>query len=453
MSANQPTNGGFVDFPIDVGTLPATDPQVNDPRLTGSFVNREGQIQLFPNIKKLFDFNELQSIFKSTFKDRIIVATERKVFYIENGATIEVGDILGSSFATRMDENQQNQVTIVNGAGAWVFSQRTGQFAKLGLANGFEIENPVDVVVLNTFTIIVGGVDKQWIVSRANNALFYDANLIIVSDESVGDLTGCRDLDNNLYIFGTGGVQRWVPSTLRLPTDFPFTQDPTYRDKYGCVTTASLLSENNEIFYLSSNGQIRHMTPQGRKTITNDGIERIITTFDVTKAFGSYFYHKGYYLYFLSFIKNNNGFVYCPESEKWSENNDKWLGFSEFVALKDGVYELTTDFLLTGQEVIIQSPFIYPKSPNLEVRARLGAVYLEITQGKAGINSRQTCFLQLSKDNVVYSNRVSRDLSPVGKRLFQFRWYMNFTNTGFSLRFTLELKDDIVITRAFGRFI
>ena len=446
-------NGGFIDFPIAVGTLPATDPQVNNPRLKAAFVNKDGQIQLFPNIKKLFDFNELQAIFKSTFKDRIIVATERNVFYVENGATIFAGDILGSSFETRIDENQQNQVTIVNGAGAWVFEQRTGSFTQLTAAgNGFDIENPVDVCVLNTFTTVVGGSDKKWIISEANNALVYNANEIIVTDDSLGNLTGCRDLDNNLFIFGQGGVQRWVPSTERLPTDFPFTQDPTYRDQYGCVATATLISANNVLFYLSSNGQIRYRTPQGKRTISNDGIERIITTFNSDKAFGSYFYHKGYYLYFISFVDNDNGFVYCPMSNKWSENDDKWLGFSDFVALEDGVYELSSDFS-DGQEVVIQSPFVYPKSPDLEVRAVLAAVYLEITQGKAGVNSRQTCFLQLSKDNIVYGNRVSRDLSPVGERLFQFRWYMNFTNTGFALRFTLELKDDIVITRAFGRFL
>lgn len=446
--------GNFVPFPIDVGTLPATDPQVNNPRLQGAFVNREGQIQLFPNLRKLFDFNELQTIFKSTFRDRIIVVTERKVFYIEGGATIEVGDILGSSFETRVAENQANQVTIVNGAGAWVFNQRNGNFIQLTSgANGFTLENPVDVVVLNTITVVVGGDDKIWIVSLPNNALAYNANQIIVTDDSLGNLTGVQDLDNNLFIFGTGGVQRWVPATERLTTDFPFSQDPTYRDEYGCISTATLVSDNNELFYLSNNGQIRHMTPQARGTITNDGIERIITTFNADKAFGSYFYHKGYYLYFISFVDNDNGFVYCPMSKKWSENDDKWLVFSGgFVGLADGVYDLTSDFS-NGQEVVIQSSYVYPKAPNLELRTRLGAVILEITQGKDNPATDQTCFLQLSKDNVVYSNRVARILSPVGRRLFQFRWYMNFTNTAFSLRFTLELRQDIVIKNAYVRFL
>lgn len=458
-------------FPINLGTLPAIDTQVNNPRLRGAFVNRDAQVQLLPNIKKRYNFQNARDVLQSTFNNRQIVATQREVFYIENENVVKVGEITSTAFPVRMDENTQNEVTIVNGAGAWVFQQRTGGFSKLDSANnGFSLLNPVDVCVLNTITIIVGGTDRQWQVSEANNAIQYDGQLVVVTDNSMGELSGCEDLNNNLYIFGTGGVQRWVPSIERLPTDFPFTEDPTYRDDFGCISTGSLLAENNEIFYLSSNGQIRRMDTAGnRSTITNDGIENIIANyFNPSNSFGAYFYHKGYYLYSLSFPDNKNTFVYCPLAQKWSESDDLWLGFAApkrsiqtgssmplagSVLLTDGVYELTSDYTDRFHELIIQTPYVYPQPPKPYNRVTIGTVYLELTQGKGVSADPQPCWLQMTKDNVVYGNRVKRFLSPTAKRLQQLRWFSNVSNNAIGLRFILQLKQEILITRAYAAIV
>lgn len=439
--------------PLDIqqGTLPAVDPQLNNPRLRGGFVNLKKQIQLHPNIDKLFDFSNARASFESTFQKRTIVVTQGEVFYIENNSINVVGPIIATASAVRLAENTANEITIVNGAGAWVFSQETNSFVKLNSANnGFDIENPVDVTVLNTITVVVGGTDKRWIVSEANNALEFGGNEVVVTDNSVGNLTGCEDLNNNLFIFGTGGIQRWVPSIERLPTDFPFTQDPTYRDDYGCVSTGSLITDNNQLFYLSQEGKVRMMTDQGRGDITNDGIENIIRNFtDPTNSFGSYYYHKGYYFYSLSFPDNKNTFVYCPKAKRWSESDQLWLGFSGNALLVDGVYEINSDFTVNGKTLVIQTPYFMPKLTNLYARSVLGSVLLEITQGKNESDDTQVCFLQISKDNIVYGNSVSRRLSATAKRLFQFRWYLNVANNGFSLRFTLQLKQDIACRSAF----
>ena len=445
-------------FPLNIGTLPESDRQVNDPRLREGFVNKEGHVQLLPNLTLNRSFTNLRAVFKSKFNDRTIVVDNKDVIYIEYGITNKVGEIIETANAVRIDENVQGQVVIVNGSGAWVFDQPTDGFFKLNADNnGFDLINPVDVVELNTFIIIVSGDDNKWIVSLANNALQYAGNEVVVTDNSLGKLTGCEHWNNNLFIFGENGVQRWIPSIERTTFDFPFSQDPTYRDEYGCVQTGSLLSENNRLFYLSENGQIRLLSPSGIEIITNDGIELILSSYDASQARASYFYFDGYYFYIISFLNDDNSFVYCPLTKKWSETSQLWVDFSGkggtkgLVALKDGLYELTTD-MSSGKNVVIKTQFVYPKSPQLEYRAILATVILESTQGKGETQERELCWLSLSKDNILFGNEVGIDFSKTAERLFQIRWHLTYSNTGFVLKFRFRLFTNLTIMRGYVRF-
>jgi len=439
----------MIQIPIDTGTLPSVDLQVNNPRLSGAFINTKKEIQLLPHTTLTRLLANTRAIFQSSFNNRTILVTNDDVYYVENEVLVEVSTILHSSFAIRIAENTQGQVCIVNGIGAWAFNQSDNTFFKLGASQGFDLDKPTDVTSLNTFLIVTGGSEKKWIVSDANDITQWGANEVQEGDSRLGDLVGVRTLDNNLFIFGTGGVQRWIPSIERVPNSFPFSQDPTYNDEYGCLSTASLVTENNELYYLSDNGQIRRMTPNGRSTITNDGIEDIIITFsDLDKSFGSYYFWKGHWIYQLTFETQGTAFIYGSKSGKWSESTDLIIGFDDEPIKSDGVYELDTDYSQSFNKIVIQTPYFKPKLKDLTQRVILGAVLLEMTQGKITNNIQQACFLSLSKDNVQYGNSVKRLFSATAKRLFQFRWYMNFVNNGFSLKFELETKTDITITSA-----
>jgi hypothetical protein len=435
---------------INTGTLPSVDKQINNSKLLGAFLNEKSEIQLLPNSTQTQALADTRVIFQSSFNDRLILSTNDDIYYIENGLLVEVGTIIHSSFAVRMAENQQGQVCIVNGVGAWIFNQSANTLLKLDSDNnGFDIDNPTDVTSLDTSLIVTGGTDKRWIVSAANDAITWAANEVVETDVRVGNLIGVESLDNNLYIFGEGGVQRWIPSIERVPNSFPFSQDPTYQDSYGLNSTASLVSQNNELFYLSNDGEIRHMTPQGKRTISNDGIQSIINGYkDTDKAYGSYYYYKGNHLYQLTFETDKNCFIYCSEAGKFSESDDLIIGFDTNPIKSDGVYKFNTDYSESFKNVVIQTPYIIPKNNDLTQRAVLGAVIFEATQGKETPVENQSCFLSISKDNIVYGNDVRRTFSKVGERLFQFRWYMNYVNTGFSFRFTFKVKNDITLLRA-----
>ncbi len=444
----------MIQIPLDTGTLPSVDLQVNNPRLTGAFINTKKEIQLLPHTTLTQLLSDLRATFKSAFNNRTILVTNNDVYYVENGVLTEVSTIEHSSFAIRIDENTQGQVCIVNGIGAWAFNQSANTFFKLGIAQGFDLNKPTDVTSINTFLVVTGGSEKKWIVSDANDITNWEANEVQEGDSRLGDLVGVRVLDNNVFIFGTGGVQRWVPSIERVPNSFPFSQDPTYNDGYGCVSTASLVTDNNELFYLSDEGQIRRMVSNGRSTITNDGIENIIIDFtDLDKSFGSYYFWKGHWVYQLTFLIQKTAFVYVSKSGKWSESSDLIIGFDDEPIKTDGVYEFDTDYSQSFNKIVIQTPYIKPKLKDLTQRVILGSALLEMTQGKNTNNIQQACFLSLSKDNVQYGNSIKRSFSPTAKRLFQFRWYMNYVNNGFSLKFELETKTDITITSAWYELV
>ena len=436
-------------IPINIGSLPSVDRQANNPRLVNAFVNRNDELQLLPNIALSRSLVGLRGILKSAYRERYILVTFNEVYYQEYRALIKVGEIIHSFNPIRLEENLQFQVTIVNGTGAWVFSQLTDSFAKLDSSNGFDLDNPTDVTVLDTFTIITGGTDRKWIVSDANNALLYSANEVIEGDTKVGDLNGVRALNNNLFIFGEGAVQRWVPSIERVPNSFPFTQDPSYRNEFGCISTASLVSDKNEIYYLSENGQIQRMSSSGYQIVSHDGISNLINGYtDKAKAFGSYYYWKGYYFYQLTFAETGAAWVYSSAIQKWCESETFILNFDDFAVLNDGLYQFTDDYSDSFHEVVIQTPYIDFSANNMQSRSTINAVLLQLTQGKSNFSNTQICDLQLSKDNLLYGNRVRRKLAPIAKRLRQLWWFMNYTNTGFSLRFTLQLKDDLTIKKA-----
>lgn len=438
-------------IPINKGTNPALDEQVSFPRLKNGFVGPEA-VYLRPAIEQTNSFSNALAIHQSTFEDRTIVVTKRQVFVIDNkGIQSKVGDILPSLEFVRLDENSQNQITIVNGGGAWVLDQRNSNlFVQLNSTdNGFDLDNPVDVHVLNTFTIIVGGTDQKWIISNANNALNYDAQDIVVTDNSLGKLSGVRSIDNNLFIFGTNGNQRWVPSIERLPSDAPFSQDPNYRDDFGAISTASLKTGNNVIYFLDKESSVRALASNSARSVSlmSEGqAEFTLKQGDISKTYGSYYYFRGNYFYQLSFEKNS--LVFCLSSKTWSESDLIFRDYDGQALLEDGVYDLTQDYSKEWLSVELTAPYMNFTITDPMDRVTLHAVFLNVTQGKENVVKGSRVDLQLSKDNVCYGNRVSRDLAPQAERLRQLRWHLNVANNAFAYRLTLHLKSDISIISA-----
>lgn len=438
---------------IAIGSSPDTDIQANNPRLLNGFVQTNGEIRLLPALVNLSELEGIESIFRSTFENRLIIATHTNLYYYTNNALTHVANMPFFGYPIRMAENAANQICIVNGSMCWIFDQKNDTFTELNSStHGFDLTNPRDVTAINTLFVVVGGTELKWIVSTPNNGFVWGGNEVITTDSSVGSLIGVAVLDNNLFIFGEGAIQRWVPSILRSPQDFPFAQDPSYQDEYGLKSTYSLVSKNNGIFYLSYNGQIRHISPQGRQTINAPGIQTLIneyTGLEQTKA--SYFYFQSHWFYQLTFEKEGKSWVYCVDSKTWCESTELILGNSvaqneeHIVFLSDGLYELSSDFSDSYKNLSLQTQVIPISGVEVERRKVLGKVILDITQGKSEYSEFEKAFLSLSKDNISFTNSVGTHLSALGDRLSKLNWHMNYVAPAVTLLLTLHVKTDIVI--------
>jgi len=442
---------------ISQGTLPNTDIQVSNPRLKEAFVTAESHIQPLPNLTQEIALSDVRAVYRSTITSDLFAVASGDFLKIDGSQAVNIASIGQTNLAIRIAENAQGQIVIVDGVRAYAYDQNSQSFEVLGLQNGFDFTEAVDVTELNTFIIIVGkiGQESRWIVSTANNAFTYNGQEVVLTDNSLGELTGVEHWNNNLFIFGLQGVQRWIPSIERTTFDFPFSQDPSFRDELGCISTASLVSENNRMFFLTENGQVKvYDKEKGQGIITNDGLEKLFTSYNTAKAQGSYFYFEGYYFYILSFINDNISFVYCPKTNKWSETNQLWVGYQTRsvrgdVALKDGIYSLTDDYS-GGKQITIQTDYFY-LSKQLTDRAILSEIILNITQGKGETNKTEKAFLSISKDNILYGNSVSRNLSKTAERLRQLKWNHTVSNYGVSLRFELSIFTNLTIINCLGR--
>tara|TARA_R110000787_G_scaffold21425_6_gene63402 strand:- start:12806 stop:14071 length:1266 start_codon:yes stop_codon:yes gene_type:complete len=385
-----------------------------------------------------------------------IVATKSSLLRVDSGGNVSrLSDIKTSGVTVRMSENQQNEVIIVTGSNAYVYKQKetSEPFVQLGTAQGFDLNNPVDVVVINTFAIIIGGQDKKWALSSPNNAVAYSTNDIFLTDESMGELTGCAELDNNLFIFGKNGIQRWVPGISRTPEDFPFEQDSNFRKKYGAVSTGSIVSETDRVYFMSSASQVMSLSIQGLEEITTAGISNQLASY-VNPQFsrGSIYNYRGSYFYHLTFPEDNASWVFCESSKTWSESDILILDSAAKIALNlnvvilsDGIYQLTKSH--SSRLLEINTDVILGPDSTQSYRDALNAVKLDLVQGLPQAVEPQYIELALSTDNLYFGNRVNQSIGLTGKRLTTTRWRMNVLGEQFTLNFRYYGSLDLTIRR------
>ncbi len=435
-----------ISVPINLGSAPEIDIQVTDPRLVNGFVSNDA-IHFLPQYSLLKELPNIRAIHYTQFNDSYVIVTLTDIYYYSTAGLQLIGSISQSVSAIRIAENQNNQLVIVNGTYAYVYDQKTSTLTQLGDKQTFDINNPVDVIIINTLTIIAGGTDKKWSVSTTNNALVWNDNDIVVSDDSVGKLTGLGETDNNLFIFGEFGVQRWVPGTETNIYGFPFNRDPSFRQDYGAVSTASIISKDNAIYYLSNDTHIRRISSHGVERLTTAGQALAIAVNDkVENSTGAYYDYKGTYFYHLSL--NNGSWVFNTFNSSWSESELFLQGYDRLAIKSSSIGELGNFIAENSQKLVLHTPYLDNSTKNPLERAILNQVTLLLSQGNFSSENEQIVELSISLDGLFFGNRVKVDLAKAGQRLSQARWYMNLVSTGFALKFTLYTNYDLSIKGA-----
>ena len=424
------------------GSNPDINTRNNNPRLRNMYVSSTGTLERSPSLEVISSIDGVVAVKKTNYKQgAYLVATSGQLLRVDSsGSTAPLMKINTSGDPVRIDENVQNQVIVTTGANAYVFNQRTGLKTTLGANEGFALTNPIDVIVINTFAIIIGGTDKQWYVSNADNAISFDSNNIKETDESLGDLVGCAQEDNNLFIFGKYGIQRWQPSIERTQYDFPFTQDSDFKVKTGALSTSSIQSNESGTYFLASNFSICALMQQSIVSLSSPGITKEISSYQKQYfSKGSVYHHDGHYFYQISFPDDGNSWTYCFESKTFSESDDIIIaatdslidGFS-VVAVDSGINSLVppNDYSLC----LWQSEVQLVNNDTGSERQALSSIKLDMTQGLSQSPSPQKIELQVSLDNLRWSNVITRDIGKVGKTRQSIVWRMNVLSDQFTYR-------------------
>lgn len=446
----------YIPIPISDGILPDWQLRLGYPWLKNMFVGDSKACYCTPGLEK-FDTTAPDSGARAVLESEFGAGS---YFIVTNSAILQIfkrghwkiiSEIQDSGQSVQLTENLQNQVGIVDGNHFWVYDQKTSSLVLMGDDQGFEFKSPISIVSLNTFTVVLDRISKTWVVSDPNNMLSFPPldNVPQIGDQLQQPIS-LQTLSDNLYIFGTQGIERWVPTVANNQYLFAFTKDVNFRKDFGAIGTNTVVRGFEEIFFLSSkfvpmslsDGELKNLGPAG----SYNGIARLISQYiDINNGFGSFYTYKSNYFYSLTFPISNINWTYCQNSNTWSFNEDNILSSvrsGEVVANKNGLYSLS----LTPNKKIRQwrSKRVVNDKGAYPYRNSLNAAKARIVQGLLQNKEPQYLELSISKDSQNFGNIVRRPIGLTGERQHETTWKMNMTGQEFT--FLLSYYGDMDLT-------
>lgn len=442
-----------VDVPINKGTLPDYNTQFGYPQLFNWYVGEGGSLYPTPGLNLLADITGIRFQYYSIFNGGTrVVVTDDTIYTVSNsGAIVIISSITNSGLAVQISENLQNQMVIVDGRTAWLYDQRANIFRTLGSGDGLQIGNPGSTTSINSYIIIFDISTGIWQASDPNNAAVYNALQIQEMDTQSGLPVAVDTIDNNLFIFGSIGIERWQPTIVTNPFLPPFQKDLNYKQNFGAISTASVFSATDRIYFLSSlyipmelrtNG-VRVLVPQKKGDIepTNSGMARIISQYvDAKTPIGTFYTFRGNFFYALTYLKTGISWVFVNNTNTWFLTDDLVVSASngiETVATNNGIFNLS--LIPSYKTRYWQSERMQNYKGQQTYRNLVNGAEAKINQGlsqellavigQSQSSAPQYLHLQFSKDSVSWGNVVRRTIGLTGKRNDLTIWRMNMATS------------------------
>lgn len=436
-----------VNVPLNSGSKPDWNTRLGYPRLFNMFVGESGSIYCTPAMRAIASINNISAIRFTAFETgSYIVATPTSILRVSlNGAISFIASIVASGQPIQMAENLRNQIGIADGRFGYVFDQAANTFTLLTEgAHNFAIANPISLVVLNSFMVWLGE-NGRWQPSNPNNALAYDPLAVKEIDSSLTSAKCISTLYNNLYIFGSTGIERWEATLQTNIYLFPFQKDNNFRRDFGALSTSCVVNAINKIYFLSSLYVPMALTPQGEVILPEQqamtGFARIISQFpDKEKTMGSFYSFRGNFFFQMTFEQEGVAWVYNQNSNTIAEVDDLIVGTAypfknETVIKRDGVYELTLDQATKNREFRSDRVVSYKGQQN--VRNLLNGIEIRIVQGFPQVIEPQFLDLSLSRDSQSWMNVVRIPMGETGRRNALSIWR---SNVGFQYEITTKIQ-------------
>jgi len=456
----QPQQDKPTPIPINAGTVPDWNTRLGYPQLLNMFPGESGHLYCTPFLSK-FSPNApdqgARAIHRTMFGEgAYIVVTNVIVLKIDfNGQSAIIGRIKNTGLPVQIDENLQNQIGIVDGRNLYVYDQNAGSFSTIGETEGFQFKTPISIVVLNTVAIVLDFDTNSWAISSVNNMLEWPVldNVPQISSQ-LTQAVSLETLSDNLYIFGSTGIERWVPNSGNNPYLFPFAKDTNYRQDFGAIGTNSVKRGFSEIYFLSSKFIPMSLTSAGLKELGEPdptvGMAKIISQYlDVDKCEGSFYSYKGNYFYSMTFPLSSNNWTYCKNSNKWLFNDDliiSSLETGEVVANANGLFNIELTPQVPKKRQWRSQRYLMYKGTQ-PYRALLNSCEPKIVQGNLQSKEPEYLELQISIDSLSWLNTLRRQIGLTGQRNARIVWNLNLAALEYTFQLTYQGMLDLTIEK------
>lgn len=446
-------NDPFVNVPINRGTRPDWETRINYPQLFNMFVGGSQSVYTDPGLSKLSsrapDQNARAIHFSSYKGGRYFTVTKNQILEIafDGSSYKKIADINNSGLPVQIDENDQHQVIFVDGRKAYVYAQEADPptLTILSTDQGFELTRPISVVVVNNFGVVLDGESGIWVVSSPNNLLIWSPLDFVSIDSNLTKGVGLATLSGNLFIFGTTGIERWVPNSGNNPYLFPFDKDTSYRQDFGAIATNGIVrgfsieGDYNAIYFLSSKAVPMSLSTLGLNELADEsykaGLARILSSYpDINQCETSFYAFKGNYVFTMTFLDTGICWRWCVNSKTYSTGDDLIISAvraSPIVATPSGIYSLVLTPQVKKRRTWIGDKIKTYKGQQPSRMSMLG-LDVQMLQGLLH-NDEQELELSFSLDGQkTWTNTVNRPIGATAERNAQTTWKMNITGKEFT---------------------
>jgi len=438
----------FVEIPIDDGTAPQWETRLGYPKLFNMFIGQENKAYCTPwkaPINVGYELTDIRAVLMTTFNlGAYIVVTANQILRVGFDGVINiVQEIKNTTLSVQMGENLQNQVGIVDGRNFYVYDQRQNGVTLMGEDQGFTFKSPISITILNSIAIVLDLETSSWAISEPNQMIsFPPLDNVAQISSALTQASSLETLDDNLYIFGTTGIERWVPSSTNNQYLFPFAKDNNFRVDFGSISVNGEERGFGRIYFLSS--KFIPMIITGRGTESQDigapGMARVIASYpDANKAEASFYTFNDNFFFSLYFPESKISWIYCEGSGKWANGDENIIASvprTNIVASTKGLYELTSDPQFAESKLRMwQSRRIKTYKGTQIYRELVNSIELQMIQGyiQSSTDEPQHVRLKLSLDSESWLNTVPAAIGNTGDRNDLTIWRCNIAGKEYTL--------------------
>lgn len=414
----------IINVPINKGYLPNWNTRLGEPDLVNMFVGQRGDLYPNPGLSLLSTIINIRKIHFTPYKEgSYIVVTNNNLLRVSlTGNVSIISTILNpSGLQVQIAENLQNQIAISDGKKGYVYDQNLEVFTTLGTANNFAITAPISVISLNSYIIFLGS-DGVWQVSLPNQAVQYDPEGLQKIDSSLTMAKCLSTVDNNLFIFGLTGIERWIPTLNTNVYLFPFQKDTNYKKDFGAISSACVANGINKIYFLSSRFIPMSLDSQGMLELPQKedvtGISKVISEYPEKElCLGSFYSFRGNYFFQITFEKKGISFIYNQNSNTLTRSDDLIISAAqdhEVVVKRNNVYTLSLETDYKKRTLITERLVLYKDQGNS--RNILSGIEVRMVQGYSQTVEPQLLEFSLSLDSQSWLNVVRIPFGLTGER-------------------------------------